>query len=125
MRHSGTWPARCRKGWVLVRAREPAVADDISDQDCRNLAGLGQGAPSAAVHISTTTDQNLRPPLRTNFDLGLRIILDVLTTNADIPEPVRNVPDLLFVLVEIATYVYCADKATGRGGDVQQGMGSA
>ena len=34
------------------------------------------------------------------------------------------VPDLLIDLVEIATYVYCADKATGRGGDAQVGMGA-
>jgi 7-cyano-7-deazaguanine synthase in queuosine biosynthesis len=38
---------------------------------------------------------------------------------------VRNVPDLLIDLVEIATYVYCADQATSRGGDAQVGMGSA
>ena len=38
---------------------------------------------------------------------------------------VRNVPNLLIDLVEIATYVYCADQATGRGGDCQIGMGSA
>jgi len=38
---------------------------------------------------------------------------------------VKNVPDLLIDLVEIATYVYCADQATSRGGDAQVGMGSA
>jgi 7-cyano-7-deazaguanine synthase in queuosine biosynthesis len=37
---------------------------------------------------------------------------------------VRNVPDLLIDLVEIATYVFCADRATSRGGDAQAGMGS-
>ena len=37
---------------------------------------------------------------------------------------VANVPDLLIDLVEIATYIYCADQATSRGGEVQAGMGS-
>jgi 7-cyano-7-deazaguanine synthase in queuosine biosynthesis len=37
---------------------------------------------------------------------------------------VRNVPDLLIDLIEIATYVYCADQATSRGGRVQVGMGA-
>jgi hypothetical protein len=35
------------------------------------------------------------------------------------------VPDLLVDLAEIASYVYCADQVTSRGGDVQVGMGSA
>src|SRR4026208_1464693 len=35
-----------------------------------------------------------------------------------------NVPDLLIDLVEIATYVYCADQATSRGGEAQIGMGA-
>ena len=30
---------------------------------------------------------------------------------------VRNVPDLLIDLIEIATYVYCADQETSRGGE--------
>src|SRR4051812_1752810 len=37
---------------------------------------------------------------------------------------VSNVSDLLIDLVEIATYVYCADQATSRGGDSQVGMGA-
>jgi 7-cyano-7-deazaguanine synthase in queuosine biosynthesis len=38
---------------------------------------------------------------------------------------VRNVPGLLIDLIEIATYVYCADRATSRGGPAQIGMGAA
>ena len=37
---------------------------------------------------------------------------------------VKNVPDLLVDLIEIATYVFCADQATSRGGAVQVGMGA-
>ena len=37
---------------------------------------------------------------------------------------VAKVPGLLIDLVEIATYVYCADQATSRGGEAQAGMGS-
>jgi 7-cyano-7-deazaguanine synthase in queuosine biosynthesis len=36
----------------------------------------------------------------------------------------RNVPSLLTDLIEIASYVYCADQATRRGGEAQRGMGS-
>jgi hypothetical protein len=37
---------------------------------------------------------------------------------------IKNIPDLLIDLVEIASYVYSADQATSRGGDAQAGMGS-
>jgi hypothetical protein len=37
---------------------------------------------------------------------------------------VQNIPDLLIELIEIASYIYCADQATSRGGDAQVGMGS-
>ena len=37
---------------------------------------------------------------------------------------VRNVPGLLIDLIEIATYVYCADQAISRGGPAQVGMGA-
>lgn len=37
---------------------------------------------------------------------------------------VSNVPGLLIDLVEIATYAYCADQATSRGGAAQVGMGA-
>ena len=30
---------------------------------------------------------------------------------------IKNVPDLLIDLIEIATYVYCADQAIRRGGE--------
>jgi hypothetical protein len=37
---------------------------------------------------------------------------------------VKNIPDLLIDLVEIASYVYSADQATSRGGPAQSRMGS-
>jgi hypothetical protein len=37
---------------------------------------------------------------------------------------VRNIPGLLIDLIEIATYVFCADQAISRGGKAQQGMGA-
>src|SRR5437588_8372138 len=37
---------------------------------------------------------------------------------------VKNIPGPLTDLIEIASYVYCADQATSRGGDVQRGMGA-
>jgi hypothetical protein len=36
-----------------------------------------------------------------------------------------SVSDRLLDLIEIATYIYCADQATGRGGNVQAHMGAA
>ena len=42
-----------RQNAILVRAREPAIADHVRDQDRRNLPGLAHGAPSgrrAAYH---------------------------------------------------------------------------
>ena len=35
-----------RQGAILVRAGEPAVADDVGDQDCSELARFPHGAPS-------------------------------------------------------------------------------
>ncbi len=37
---------------------------------------------------------------------------------------VRNIPDILIDLVEIATYVFCADQAISRGDEAQRGMGA-
>jgi len=67
---------------------------------------------------------------RTGGDSTLRLALDGRSQNItlkleDISKRlVENVPDLLVDLVEIATYVYCADQATSRGGEAQVGMGS-
>ena len=47
-------PPKARERAILVRSREPAVADDIGDQDRRNFPGLAHGQrPSAAGEIST------------------------------------------------------------------------
>ncbi len=35
-----------RQGAILVRAGEPAVADNVGDQDCSELARFPHGAPS-------------------------------------------------------------------------------
>src|SRR6185295_8553592 len=67
---------------------------------------------------------------RAGVDSALRLALDGSLQNItlkleDISKRlVRNVPDLLVDLIEIATYVYCADQATSRGGDAQVGMGA-
>jgi hypothetical protein len=67
---------------------------------------------------------------RTGGDYTLRLALDGRSQNITLKledisrRLVKNVPGLLIDLVEIATYVYCADQATSRGGEVQQGMGN-
>ena len=38
---------------------------------------------------------------------------------------ISPIPDLLVDLLELASYVFCADQATGRGGPVMQGGGAA
>ena len=40
--------AQPRERALLVRAREPAVADDVGDQDRRDFPGLAHGAPPAS-----------------------------------------------------------------------------
>ena len=42
-----------REGAILVRSREPAVADDVGDQDRRNFPGFGHSAPSRVMLNST------------------------------------------------------------------------
>ena len=37
--------AQSRQGSIFVRARQPAIADHIRDQDRRNFPGLAHGAP--------------------------------------------------------------------------------
>ena len=67
---------------------------------------------------------------RAGTELILRLALDGRSQNVtlkleDISKRlVQNVPDLQIDLIEIASYVYCADQATSRGGDAQVGMGS-
>jgi Queuosine biosynthesis protein QueC len=68
---------------------------------------------------------------QTGGDSILRLALDGRAQNITLKledigkRLVKNVPDLLIDLVEIATYVFCADQATSRGGNAQVGMGSA
>ena len=52
-----------RERTLLVRAGEPAIADDIRNQDRRELSGLRHGAPSRTVQSSTKIGQS-RPPFR-------------------------------------------------------------
>ena len=57
-----------RQNAILVRAREPAIADDIRDQDRSDLPGLADGAPSGPVQRSTKTGRSR------GFVCGLRAI---------------------------------------------------
>jgi hypothetical protein len=47
-----------RQGAILVRSREPAVADDIRDQNRRDLPGLAHRAPSGDLQNSTKIGQS-------------------------------------------------------------------
>jgi hypothetical protein len=44
-----------RQDAILVRSREPAISDDICDQNRRDLPGLADGAPSGPIQRSTET----------------------------------------------------------------------
>ena len=46
-------PPKPRQRAILVRAGEPAVADHVRDQDRRDFAGFGHGAPSRVMQNST------------------------------------------------------------------------
>jgi len=67
---------------------------------------------------------------RTGGDSTLRLALSGRSQNISLKlediskKLIRNIPSLLVDLIEVATYVFCADQATSRGGGVQQGMGS-
>jgi hypothetical protein len=51
-------PRQCT---ILVRAGEPAMADDIRDQDCRDSPGSRHGASSCAMHNSTKPGRSPPP----------------------------------------------------------------
>ena len=53
-------PPQPRQRAILVRAREPAVADDIGDQDRREFPGFGHGAPSGVMQNSTKAGRSRR-----------------------------------------------------------------
>jgi len=46
-------PTEPRQRAILIRAREPTVADHIGDQDRSNLPGFGHGARSRVMQNST------------------------------------------------------------------------
>ena len=46
-------PPQPRERAILVRSREPAVADNIRDQDRREFPGFAHGAPSRVMQNST------------------------------------------------------------------------
>ena len=45
--------AQSRQSSIFVRARKPAIADYVRDQDRRNLPSFGHGAPSRVTQNST------------------------------------------------------------------------
>ena len=54
-------PPEPRQGAILVRARQPAVADHVRNQDRSNLPDFGHGAPSRVMQNTTETGQSRRP----------------------------------------------------------------
>jgi hypothetical protein len=46
-------PPQPRQGAILIRARKPAVADDVGHKDGSDLPGLGHAAPSRVMQNST------------------------------------------------------------------------
>jgi hypothetical protein len=53
--------AQSRQSSILVRAREPAIANDVGDKDRRNFPRLAHGAPSRVMQNSTTKPYRARP----------------------------------------------------------------
>ena len=52
-------PSEARKGPILVGTGEPAITDDIRNQDRRELSGLAHCAPPAVRQISTNAGPGL------------------------------------------------------------------
>ena len=50
---------KTRKRPLLVRASEPAVADDVGDQDRRKLAGLGHRSGTLALRMRSIRRSSL------------------------------------------------------------------
>jgi hypothetical protein len=53
-------PAEPRQRAILVRAREPAIADHVRDQDRSNFPDFGHGAPSRVMQNSTIDTRRRR-----------------------------------------------------------------
>src|SRR5438874_132492 len=70
--------------------------------------GAGRSGEDAALRLFTSG------PAR-NIALELEHISKKL---------IKKVPDLLADFIEIAAYVYCADRATSRGGPAMRAMGA-
>jgi hypothetical protein len=80
-------PPQPRQSAILVGAGEPAVSDDIGDQDRRDLADFGHGAPSRVMQNSTRKGlsgastcegyRNGRKPVRANPRRGFGSILPI------------------------------------------------
>jgi hypothetical protein len=51
---------QARKDSILVRASEPAISDDIRDQDRRELPGFTHCAPPVAGRLALTFNPHLR-----------------------------------------------------------------
>jgi hypothetical protein len=72
------------------------------------------GAQSAVGRNEVALSLNLSAP---GANISLRL--------EDISRPmVTDVPDVLVDLLEVATYVFCADQLVSRGGEVMQSLGS-
>ena len=54
-------PPAARKGPILVGAGEPAITNDIRNQDRRELSGFGHGAPSRVMQ--RIAQERLEPPI--------------------------------------------------------------
>jgi hypothetical protein len=62
--------AEPRQGAILVRSREPAVADHVRDQNRSNLPGFGHGAPSRVMQNSTRKGWSRASTYRKRSDQG-------------------------------------------------------
>ena len=67
---------------------------------------------------------------RSSVQSALRLALSGASRNITVrmeninPKLVGDIPDWLIDLIEIASYVYCADQAVRRGGTQQRAMGT-
>ncbi len=53
-------PPEPRQRAILVRAREPAIADHVRDQDRSDFADFGHGEPSRVMQNTAETGQSRR-----------------------------------------------------------------
>ena len=91
-------PPEPRQGAILVGAGEPAVADHIGDQDCRNFPGLAHSSGSPALRRPSNRGRMFGPVsinfLTVRFGLRRRASAKAVFASSILPSSARAAVNL-------------------------------